>query len=882
MYDTEADRRRLIAGIVEEARARPEVERETYVADRCGADSTLRRDVRSILQATTTPTAPVESLLDTLAPGDAPADGAAPGGQRIGPYEVVREIGRGGMGVVHLARRADGEYERHVALKVARSALFDQRMRDRFLAERDILAGLSHPNIATLYDGGVTPDGHPYFTMEYVEGQPIDVHCDSLSLDVNARLRLFVDVCKAVSAAHRNLVVHRDIKPSNVLVTADGQVKLLDFGIATLTAEDYRGDAVTAPDVRLMTPEYASPEQVEGARVSTATDIYALGLLLHELLCGRAAQRFRSRQLSEIQRVVIHEDPLRPSDALLNETEGSTPSANAAEIARVRRTTPSRLTRRLRGDLDRIVAMALRKEPERRYGSVAMMAEDIGRHLSGRPVHARGDSPSYRFSKFVGRNRLATSAAVALIAIVSGYTALAVRHAADMERAAAHAQREAARAATVADFLVSIFEATDPDLAQGDQVTGRELLERGLRRADQLAAEPATQAALLHAIGRVHHNMGQISQARAIVERALDASRAALGDEHVDVARGYRHLGTVLRADGDIEGSELMLRRALQIDEALAGEAGADVSADLHELGYTLLQRGQLEEGERLLRRALALRRAQFGESHADVANSLSGIAFARSRQGHPREAAELYREALTVRKLVLGDRHPEVARAHQNLARPLGDLREFAEAEEHLSKALAIYRATYGEVHPSMAVTLNNFGRLMLQKGDLHEAERLFRTSLAMQREVLGDEHPSTLRVLGNLALVLLNRKNFAESELLYRQVVEAERRAPTGEGALVRGNLAEVLRQAGKLAEAEVISREALALAAKSGGRTLSEASIFAGLGRILADRHAYQEAADMLTRSLDIRRERLGDEHPDVVRTRGYLEALPRTGQ
>jgi serine/threonine-protein kinase len=862
-----------VTELFEGALERPASHRADYVSHASGGDALLSHEVLSLLEAHDTAGGPVDGLMRTLT--DA-AEEPAVEGRRIGPYSLVREIGRGGMGLVYLARRADGQYERLVALKIARSSMPDRATRDSFRRERDILAGLSHPNIAALYDGGMTPDGHPYFTMEYVEGQAIDAHCNERRLDLTARLRLFLDVCHAVTAAHRALVVHRDLKPRNVSVTADGHVKLLDFGIARLLDPDGgRADAPTAADARVMTPEYASPEQVSGGRISTATDVYALGLLLYELVCGRRAHRFDSTAMADIQRVVVHDDPVRPSDAVGG--VGAPDEASPEAIARTRGTTPARLARQLRGDLDRIVGMALRKEPADRYASAALLADDVERYLTGRPVLARRPSAGYRLRKFVGRHRMAMAGGVFVVATLAGYVGLALEHAVEVRQAAGRAQAEAMKAQEVADFLVGLFEASDPDLAQGDQVTGRELLERGLRRADLLAEQPAVQAQLLHAIGRVYFSLGQIGAARATVERSLAVSRTALGDEHLDVARGYRTLGVVMRGAGDMQTAEQLLRRALSIDRKLAGGSSTEAASDLFELGYTLLQLGRVDEGERLLRESLALRRARFGEAHVAVAESLSGMAFARGRQGHPRDAAALYREALLVRTRALGPRHPEVARAHQNLAVMLVELGEYAEAEAHLAEALALYRAVYGDAHPSIGVTLNNLGLLMSEKRDFARAESLFRESAAMQTRLRGAEHPSTLRATSNLASALMNTNKLAESEALYRAILAVGQRSGTSGGGTPQSNLAEVLRRRGRLYEAERHAREALAFRRRGGSRTLDEAATLAGLGRILTDRRAFDEARAVLSASLDIRRERLGDRHPSTVRVRGFLAEL-----
>jgi serine/threonine-protein kinase len=875
-----------LAAILDEARAEPASAREGFVRDRCAGDEQLQQEVLSLLDAGTVADNAVDRLVGAASPGATeaapgresvhPDDGMAP---RIGPYELVREIGRGGMGIVYLARRADGQYERQVALKVARSALLDSELLQRFLAERDILAGLSHPNIATLFDGGVTPGGHPYFTMEYVEGRPIDAHCDDARLRIEARVRLLLDVCDAVAAAHRSLVVHRDLKPSNVFVTAGGQVKLLDFGIAKLLDSHHRhSDAQTVTDLRLMTPAYASPEQVSGGRVSTATDVYALGLLLYELLSGRRAHRFAAQGYQDIVRVVVHDDPLPLPEAVTAPEDSDQPSPEA--VAHARGTTPGRLARQLSGDLERIVAMALRKEPEQRYASVSLLAEDLQRFLSGQPVRARGQSLAYRGRKFVRRHRVALAIVSIVVASVVGYATLAVRYGAEMEQAAERARLEAVKVQEVADFVVGLFEGTDPERARGGaRPAGDDMLEEGLRRAEQLDEQPALQGRLLHAIASIYHSRGQYSRARDVAERALAASRTGVGESHQDVARGHRLLGEIRAAEGDLDAAVSLLRQALAIDRQAGGDRTAAVAADLHELGYALVQQGALDEGEPLLRESLELRRALFGHEDEHVATSLAGLAFTRERRGFPREAVVLYREALAIRTLRLGDRHPEVARAHQNLASTLTTAGEYAEAETHLTRALDIYRAVYGASHPSIAVTLNNLGRLEAEVGNDNEAARLFRASADMRRALLGEDHPMTLVALSNLATVLATQGKLPEAESLLRRVVAARDRAPAERSSRSKSNLADVLRRQGKLNEAEALFREALAAERQAGARTLAEASTLAGLGRTLGAQGRYPEAAAALTESVNIRRERLGNDHPDVVRTRGYLEALPR---
>ena len=576
------------------------------------------------------------------------------------------------MGVVYLARRADGLYERLVALKVARAPVFNPSLRGRFLAERDILAGLAHPNIAPLYDAGVTDDGLPYFTMEYVDGVTIEAYCDRQSLDLRARIRLFLRVCDAVAAAHRALVVHRDLKPTNVLVTADGDVKLLDFGIAKLLERDSPSASIdTATDARLMTPAYASPEQVMGRPVSTGTDVYALGLLLYELLSGRRAHRFTSSGLGELARVVAETDPMPMSEALAQPPADATSPAEV--IARSRGTTPGRLARQLRGDLERIAGMALRRDPEKRYASAAHLAEDLDRYLDGRPVVARGHSLAYRASRFVRRHRVVVVAVSIGVLSMVGHSVLTFRHARELAVAAERERQDAVRAREVADFVVGLFEVADLDIVQKSGMPIAQMLEQGLSKANALSAQPQLQARLLNAIGRVYFNLGRYREAEGVATRALALSRQAEGDQHPDVARDHRLLGLVTGQLGRPREAAEMFGTALKIHQRVAVHR-LKPPPICTTLLYELARSGRLDEAEQQVTASLTAHRELLPPDHEDLVASLSTLAFVRSRHGRPREAVDLYREALGIAVKRLGDRHPEVARTRQNLATVLSD----------------------------------------------------------------------------------------------------------------------------------------------------------------------------------------------------------------
>lgn len=806
-----------------------------------------------------------------------------PAGARalVGPYRLVREIGRGGMGAVYYAVDEQSQPPREVAVKMLRDALDAEHAR-RFLHEQRVLAGLHHPGIARFFESGTTPDGRPFLAMEFVPGEPIDMYCDRHRLSVSERLRMFRAVLDAVAYAHRLLIVHRDIKPRNILVTEKGEVKLVDFGIAKPLGGDPDAEThATATGLRLMTPVYASPEQVQGGPVSTATDVYALGLLLYELLCGRRAQRLDSTTPGAIERVIVRDEAPRPSAALFTTASTADGTEESVEaVASKRQTTPPRLARRLRGDLDRIVAMALRKEPEARYASVGLFADDIDRFLAGQPVRARGQSAGYRLRKFIGRHRVSVTAGIAAVTLLAVYLGMSVRHASELQAALDAARMEAAKAEQVSVFLVGLFESNDPDNARGEEVTGRELLERGLAQADRLSGDPVMQAQLLATIGRVYESLGEFAKARPLVERAVGIRESRLGSAHPDVAQSRRSLGVLLRSLGDMAGSERELRRALEIDRPRPEAAGVAVAADLHELGATLMERGRYEDGERLFRDALAMRRAALGSVHEDVAKSLSGIAEARSRQGHPRDAVPLYAEALQINGQRLPAGHPQIARSHQNVGVVLSDIGDYDAAARHFETALSGYRTVYGERHPSIAIVINNLANLRLRQGDYETAERLFRETAEMRQSIYGEDHPATIRAFNNLATTLFRRGKLEESERMFRLLVaRRSRSAEPGdrEMATYQTNLAEVLRSLKRLEEAEQLARLAMAALSAASEPGVGLASAQVTLARILADRGRAVEGEALLREALAIRVERLGAQHPETKKAEAELDRL-----
>lgn len=446
----------------------PAAERRAYLDRTCAHEPDLRAEVEAMLDAEALA---IERLVPDALPREPESDPFI--GVRLGPWRVLEPIGRGGMGVVYLAERADGQYEQRVALKIVRSSPRGTTG-SRFKAETRILARLSHPNIARLLDAGCTPEGSAYLVMEYVDGSAITEHCDAHQLTIEERLRLFLTAARATQHAHQSLVVHRDLKPSNIFVSRSGEVKLLDFGIAKLLEADHPVAEETSPEWRALTPAYAAPEQLRGEAVTTAADVYVLGSVLYELLTGSRPSR---RAADPATGMPIDDLPAAPSVSIRRRLR--TDETTLIRIATVRRTSPSRLARRLDGDIDRVVLKALQPEPERRYGSAGQLADDIERLLEGRPVEAQPDSLWYRARRFVGRHRLAASvAAVASVTIlVFGVLALLQARAAAIERDRARLQAD--RAERAARLVADLFSLAEPGVAVGQEITARQLLDRG-------------------------------------------------------------------------------------------------------------------------------------------------------------------------------------------------------------------------------------------------------------------------------------------------------------------------------------------------------------------------------------------------------------------
>ena len=777
--------------------------RSAFLNTACDSNPALRAEVERLLRSCERaqellPKPAAEACASLLAGFTAP-DTAV--GSRIGPYRIVGEAGCGGMGTVYVAERADDQFRKRVALKLVRRGLDEPHLMHRFLEERQILASLDHPHIACLLDGGVTPEGLPWFAMEYVDGLPIDRYCDEHRLSIERRLRLFLDVCEAVQYAHRNLVVHRDLKPSNILVTGAGEVKLLDFGIAKLLApSDAPGETLTRTGLRVMTPDYASPEQVRGDVISTASDVYSLGVVLYELLTGKRPYRLGGRSPHEIERAILQEHPERPSAAA---------GHGGADSAAARGMTPDWLCRHLRGDLDTIVLTAIRKEPDRRYATAEQLAADVRRHLDGLPVTARRDTWRYRAGKFVRRHPAGVSSAAAFVLLLSGSSVVTVVQ-------SARTARERDKAEQISTFIVDLLRAPDPSRGRGGAVTVRELLDSAVARIDrELIGQPELRAELLSVMGRSYWGLGLPDRSRPILDSAI-ALRQRTGGDAVDLLQDQASAGRMAFEESDYVAAESLGRASLATGRRLFGERHPNLTSALLNLGYALRNIGRDAEAESLLIEAVAIQRTQPRDSILSLATALASLASSRWARADWTGADTLYREALALRRESLGDEHPDVGGLYVYLGAVIRP-RSNPSAEGFLRRGLDIQRRALGEDHPLVAEARRYLADNLAGRGELAPAESLYRAALVTWRRIYPARIWDLAGTLTGLGSVALERGDARSAERILREALGVyEKDGPPGQRWLfaeIPRLLGTALAGQGKYAEAEKLLLESLA---------------------------------------------------------------------
>jgi eukaryotic-like serine/threonine-protein kinase len=871
--------------ILDEAQTLPPHERLRFIREACATDSDLYANAMHELESRQQ-----WFGADGAAVGENPEDAAVDlTGERIGPYRIVRSLGRGGMGEVFLAERADEQFRQQVAIKLVRRGLLSRHVQGRLKLERQILATLDHPNIARLFDGGTTTDGTPYIVMEYVDGEPIDIYCDSRCLSIEQRLRLFQVVCSAVHRAHQNLVVHRDLKPSNILVARDGTPKLLDFGIAKMLDDRQMMHtmAVTQADYRVLTPDHASPEQIRGDPITTASDTYVLGVVLYELLCGCKPFTLQGNRLGDLERSICEETPPLPSMVVQERDD-------AAGIARQRGTSPARLRRELAGDLDNIVLMAMRKEAERRYSSVEQFASDIARYLNGMPVLARADAWSYRAGKFLARHALVAGLAAAFVALLIGFsvTTYVQSERIARERDVAHVERTRAqtaqrRAEEVSEFLIDSFRLADPSHARGEKITAREILDQGAARiGKELSAQPELQATLLDTIGSVYLSLDLPDDAQPLIEQGLAVRRRLFGEKHLDVAHSLYSLNRVAEKKGDLKTAEALAIDSLAISTALTGRDSLETANGLCRLGVIQHAKGELAEAERQLNECLRIRVARLGRDHEEITVPLDNLArMAQDRRDFV-AAERLYREALRIDLRTRGKNHPQYIRHLHNLATALHGSGDLDAAEPLYREVLAQFRRVLGPEHYETLDATSNLGRLLEDRGRFDEAQQIYSSALAATRKAHPEPHVYVGNLLSDLGRLALARKQYTEAEQRLRealQIYSATLPPDHGYTDAALTMLGRTLLELNRPKDAEAVLQRALGGWSKQFGTTSPWYALArAFLGRAFAMQGRFAEAEPALIETYPVLLRARMEEHHTAAVHRWIEDVYRSTGR
>jgi len=729
----------------------PENDRDAYLRAQCGSDTTLLAQVKSLVAASGHADNYFSQLskklgLQSVFAGDL----ELPQSKSIGPYRLIRLLGRGGMGAVYLAERSDEQFEKQVALKILPIGVGGEVAKQRFVAERQILARLVHPNIARLLDGGIAEQNTPYFVMDYVDGLPIDEYCDSLRLEIDARIELFLSVADAVEYAHRNLIVHRDIKPGNVLVEADGSAKLVDFGVAKLLEAGSGGEALTVAGQLPMTLLYSSPEALRGEPVTTAVDVYSLGVLLYQLLAG-----CYPREVDRLNATGAHHQLLgaiqRPASQALAETADS----EANRLSSMRSTTPKSLKQLLSGDLDTILNKALAADAEQRYPTVEQLMADLHRYQQRLPILARAPSLTYRFSKYVGRRKslvaLTGLAALSLIA----FGALAFRYTVDSHNQAVQIAAERDKAVSISDFLLATFSNADPTNSDENDLTARELLDRGAEQIDdELSDRPGVYATLSMAIGEAYSNLTLYDKARVQFEKAMNAYQRAGQQLTPTYADALYWLTNAHNRLGDYPTAEKLALRGIQLNENINNREG--LANQLAELARIRQRTGNIDDIEPLYTRALSIRRELYGNQHTLVAESLHDLGSLLARQEKYERALNLHREGLSIRRAVFQTADIRLIESLYNLGAVSRQMERYEAAKAYFDEALAVLDEIHPEGSADEVFIYSGLAHVSRELGDLAQAIEYFKRGVDVTRRFFDNEHPNLGITLANLGHVL------------------------------------------------------------------------------------------------------------------------------
>jgi serine/threonine-protein kinase len=809
-----------IQGLFHTAIDLPLCERIPFLQAAAGGDRSVIDDVLAMIDEDSSRSSLLDrDLAEVAGRMLTEADASLPS-QDFGPYKVLRVLGEGGMGIVYLAERED--LGNRVAIKVLRDAWMSPSRRERFGIEQRTLAHLTHPFIARLYDADTLSDGTPWFAMEYVEGVPLTQYCRDRRCSIRERLKLVRSVCEAVQYAHSHAVIHRDLKPSNILVQADGAVKLLDFGIAKqLDPREMRVER-TLTGLSLLTPAYAAPEQVRGELVGVYTDVYALGVILYELLAGHLPFDLSNRTPGEVDVIIASQEPEKLS-ARMN------PAENKVSWA----------------DLDVICRTAMQKQPDRRYASVEALVRDMDHYLAGEPLEARRDSVGYRVGKFVRRNRRGLAAALLIAGAMTGLVAF---YTIRLKAARNAAVAEAARSQRLLRFTLNLFKGGDEQAGPPSDLRVTALVDRGAAEAATLDGEPQAQADVYETLGEVSQKLGQLDRANSFLNSAYERRKAAFGSNSFAVAETEVRLGLLRSDQAKFEEAERLVREGLQWEKRNLPANHPAIAAGTYALGKVLEDRGSYPEAIRVLDEAVRLRSAP-GTATAELADSLLELANSYFYAGRYAEAEALNRRLIGIHRRLFGQQHPLIAEDLINLGAIQQELGHYKEAETYHRQALAINQAFYGKDHYKTASSLTLIARALAKENQFDEAAALLQRALTIQETVFGKVHPRVASAINDLGTVALAQNRFDEAEADFRRMADIYRTVYAGKHYLIGialANLGSVYMARKDNARAEQLYREALAMYARTlPPGHLNVAITRIKLGRVLLRQNRLQEA-------------------------------------
>lgn len=821
-------------------------ERTTFIKEQCAGNKELRYKVtellKSIEQSDTedfleaTEAFPAYLAAD-LSDNDDQEHASSLVGETIDQYHIKKVIGHGGMGSVFLADRADDAYQGEVALKIMRQGMDTPSNIARFERERNILAKLDHPNIARLLDGGVTDAGLPYLVMEYVDGISLFEYCDKKNLPVEQRLDLFKEVCRAVRHAHQNAVIHRDLKPSNILITDDGNVKVLDFGIAKLveTKDSKTTQFQTRTGARMLTYGYAAPEQIEGQPVTTSTDAYSLGILLYELLCGVHPFDLEDKNLTNIEQLIREQTPYTLSRRFDN-----LPKDQQKRLARRRNTTVSSLLNTLKGDLEAIVMKALRKESESRYRSAGNMLEDLERREQNLPVIARKDTVRYKVGKFVRRHKNGIAVTVGVLLLIVGLTAFYTWQIAEERN---KAQLEAEKANTVTAYMVDLFKASDPSYTKGDTITARQLLRTGEQTVQSLKKQPAVQSELLHVLGNIYGELSYNKKADSLISRALTITKKIQRTDRPKLASIYFDLAFNKLVRGKYNSSKNHLEQAINIQKDIFGQNSIQIGKSLSLLAQVQASKGQLDSASHFIQDAHSIFKSKNDTNSDAYFEMLDRQIDVLIERGNYKKAEKVSIKALKKSEQVFDSPHPKISNRISDAARVLERLEQFARAESLYLKKITMDKKLYGERHLNTVTAINNLAGLYYYSENLQQSDSLYKKAYRLMTDIYTKNHPSAVSILYNRANLKKDIGKYDEAEKMYKQILTADRK--------------------------------------KFGKNHPHVASDLYALGVMYKEQNRYQIAEKYHQKSLKIRHEVNNPNHPSIAYTeRSLAELMKKT--